>query len=103
MLFIVNGCANYEKQTDNQPITQLKNATIKTRDTVTAVGQEGVKTIDHAGRQSGVTPVVQGVSQAIVDTTEQLGEEKRGNIMGQEVILFPPETKHDGKVLKIEF
>ena len=57
----------------------------------------------EAGMKTGVTPVVQGVSQAVVDATEQIGTEKRGNVMGQDVILFPPETQDDGKVLKIEF
>ena len=102
-LFVFNGCASKDEQADKQPLSQIRNATIQTKDTVTNVGQEGVKTMHNAGMKTGVTPVVQGVSQAIVDTSEEIGTEKRGNVMGQEVILFPPETQDDGKVLKIEF
>jgi len=100
---VINGCANRATKEEDQPLSQIRNATIQTKDTVTNVGQEGVKTVHNAGMRTGVTPVVQGVSQAVVDASEQIGSEKRGNVMGQEVILFPPETQEDGKVLKIEF
>ncbi|MEW6534640.1 MAG: hypothetical protein AB1454_03335 [Candidatus Auribacterota bacterium] len=70
---------------------------------VADAGQSGVETIDNAGEKSGVKNVVKGVGQVVVDTTEDIGRPQRGEVMGNELTLFPPETENEGKVLKIEF
>lgn len=105
---VVAGCATQQTcETEDHPVRRMQCETAEVAEgvtkTVVDVSEEGVNTIHNAGKRSGVTPAVQGVSQAIVDASEEIGKEQRGKMMGQEVILFPPETENEGKILKIEF
>ena len=102
------GCANQDTcDVEDNPIRKVQCGTAEVtqgvKKVVVDVGEEGVSTLHNAGMKSGVSPALQGVSQAIVDTSEQIGQEQRGTVMGQEVILFPPETENEGKILRIEF
>jgi hypothetical protein len=102
------GCAHDEsKNKDDNPLLRVQSDAVEVTEGVTKtvidVSEEGISSLHDAGMKTGVTPAVRGVSQAIVETSEQIGQEQRGTVMGQEVILFPPETENEGKILRIEF
>ncbi len=102
------GCANQDTcDVEDNPIRKVQCGTAEVthgvKKAVVDVSEEGVSTLHNAGMKTGVSPALQGVSQVIVDTSEQIGQEQRGKVMGQEVILFPPETENEGKILRIEF
>ena len=108
MCVVCAGCATQDTcDVDKTPMQKMQceaaEVTEGVTKTVVDVSEEGVNTLHNAGMKSGVTPALQGVSQAIVDTSEQIGKEQRGTVMGKDVVLFPPETENEGKILRIEF
>ena len=96
------GCAGNDNQSESG-MEGIRETSYKIQKTATDVGEKGVETIKTASDVTGTTKIVKGVSQVIVDASEDIGQEKKGKIMGQDATLFPPETEKEGKILKIEF
>jgi len=96
------GCAGSDNQ-DKSAVEGIRETSYQVQKTAVDTGEKGVETIKAASDISGTTKVVKGVSQVVVDTSEDIGRERKGKIMGQDATLFPPETENDGKILKIEF
>lgn len=96
------GCAGNDNQSGSA-VEDIRETSYKIQKTAADAGEKGVKTIKAASDVTGTTKIVKGVSQVIVDVSEDIGQEKKGKIMGQDATLFPPEAQKEGKILKIEF
>ena len=103
LLFMGCICCFAADDQDGTAVEKIKSASYKIKKTAADTGEKGVKTIKSASDVTGATKVVKGISQVIVDASEDIGQEKKGKILGQDATLFPPETENDGKILKIEF
>ncbi len=106
IMIYISGCGiEQPSQTTDEPqvVKNIHQAVYEVDKTATDAGEKVVEVLTNAGEATGVTPVMQGVSQVIVDTSEDIAQPKTGTVMGQETTLFPPETENEGKILKIEF
>lgn len=100
----IAGCETNESETKaGAPFQEVGDAARQAGRKAADAGQTGVEAINAAGDKTGVKNAVKGVSQVVVDTSEDIGRSQHGNVMGQDVTLFPPETENEGKILKIEF
>lgn|GEM_PF-2822285 len=100
----VCGCGLKNVPPDPPEVVEgIRNTTSEVGTAVTGAGERSVETVDSVGSATGVKNVIKGVGSAIVDTSEDIGQEKKGKVMGKDMTIFPPEARDDGKVIKIDF
>lgn len=92
-----------DTSSDAPIIKEFKETRYKVQKKTNEIGQESVTTVINAGDKTGVNRTVTGISEAIVNTSEEIGQEQKGDLMGSDVTLFPQEAENDGKVLRIDF
>ena len=105
-LFAPVGCAVTDPPDtagDAPVIKEFKETSYEVRKKANEVGQGGVTYVRNVGDQTGVNKTVTGISEVIVDTSEEIGQEQKGELFGADVSLFPPQAENDGKVLRVDF
>jgi len=100
----VSGCNIKNIPPDPPEVIQgIQNTTSDVGTAVSGAGEQGITTVDSVGSTTGVKNVIKGVGKAVVDTSENIGQEQKGKVMGKDMTIFPPEAEEDGKVIKIDF